>query len=578
VSNNSDKIWQVKDDPPAASRLAREVGISSLFATLLIHRKVTSPDSAEHFLSPKLGALRDPFLFRDMDRAVELIASCVKDKRRITIYGDYDADGITATSLLVSFFSWLETPVSYYIPHRIEEGYSLNEAAIKKIAADRTELIITVDCGISSPSEIALAKGLGMEVIVTDHHQLPANFEPCCPTIDPCQPDCSFPFRELAGVGLAFYLAIAARAYLRESGFFNNSDEPDLKALLDLVALGTVADIVPLIEENRILVKGGLSFLRESQRPGIRELLRVSGIKKSQEITASDISFRLAPRLNAMGRLGSARDAVRLLTTDNEAEAARIAERMDSLNTQRQAIENRILSQAREMINRTAGFEKHRTIVLCDPSWHRGIVGIVASKILEEHNRPTVILGGDGEVAKGSGRSIDGFDLYKALCDLSDVLTHFGGHSGAAGVTLEAKRLEEFRVKFEELVRDRIDPKDMAPKIEVDARLDLESITPRLMRELEMLPPFGCQNPQPIFWAGPLEVLSSKVVGNDHLKLRLKQQGIVFDSIAFGRGDLNSLQGESVDALFHVETNTWRGMESIQLVIVDLRINPRGDG
>jgi single-stranded-DNA-specific exonuclease len=577
VSNNSDKIWQVKDDPPAASRLAREVGISSLFATLLIHRKVTSPDSAEHFLSPKLGALRDPFLFRDMDNAVELIASCVKDKRRITIYGDYDADGITATSLLVSFFSWLETPVSYYIPHRIEEGYSLNEAAIKKIAADRTELIITVDCGISSPSEIALAKGLGMEVIVTDHHQLPANFEPCCPTIDPCQPDCSFPFRELAGVGLAFYLAIAARAYLRESGFFNNSDEPDLKALLDLVALGTVADIVPLIEENRILVKGGLSFLRESQRPGIRELLRVSGIKKSQEITASDISFRLAPRLNAMGRLGSARDAVRLLTTDNEAEAARIAERMDSLNTQRQAIENRILSQAREMINRTAGFEKHRTIVLCDPSWHRGIVGIVASKILEEHNRPTVILGGDGEVAKGSGRSIDGFDLYKALCDLSDVLTHFGGHSGAAGVTLEAKRLEEFRVKFEELVRDRIDPKDMAPKIEVDARLDLESITPRLMRELEMLPPFGCQNPQPIFWAGPLEVLSSKVVGNDHLKLRLKQQGIVFDSIAFGRGDLNSLQGESVDALFHVETNTWQGMESIQLVIVDLRINPRGD-
>jgi single-stranded-DNA-specific exonuclease len=578
VSNNSDKIWQVKDDPPAASRLAREVGISSLFATLLIHRKVTSPDSAEHFLSPKLGALRDPFLFRDMDNAVELIASCVKDKRRITIYGDYDADGITATSLLVSFFSWLETPVSYYIPHRIEEGYSLNEAAIKKIAADRTELIITVDCGISSPSEIALAKGLGMEVIVTDHHQLPANFEPCCPTIDPCQPDCSFPFRELAGVGLAFYLAIAARAYLRESGFFNNSDEPDLKALLDLVALGTVADIVPLIEENRILVKGGLSFLRESQRPGIRELLRVSGIKKSQEITASDISFRLAPRLNAMGRLGSARDAVRLLTTDNEAEAARIAERMDSLNTQRQAIENRILSQAREMINRTAGFEKHRTIVLCDPSWHRGIVGIVASKILEEHNRPTVILGGDGEVAKGSGRSIDGFDLYKALCDLSDVLTHFGGHSGAAGVTLEAKRLEEFRVKFEKLARDRIDPKDMAPKIEVDARLDLESITPRLMRELEMLPPFGCQNPQPIFWAGPLEVLSSKVVGNDHLKLRLKQQGIVFDSIAFGRGDLNSLQGESVDALFHVETNTWRGMESIQLVIVDLRINPRGDG
>jgi len=577
VSNNSDKIWQVKDDPPAAPGLAREVGISSLLASLLIHRKVTAPDSAKHFLSPKLGALRDPFLFKDMERAVEIITSFVKGRRKITIYGDYDADGITATSLLVGFFSWLETPVSYYIPHRLEEGYSLNEAAIREIAAAHTELIITVDCGISSPSEIALAKGLGMEVIVTDHHQLPGDFEPCCPTINPCQPDCSFPFRELCGVGLAFYLAIAARAHLRESGFFNNSDEPDLKAYLDLVALGTVADIVPLIEENRILVKGGLSLLRGSQRPGIKELLRVSGIKKSQEITASDISFRLAPRLNAMGRLGSARDAVRLLTTDNEAEAARIAQRMDSLNTQRQAIENRILSQAREMINRTVGFEKHQTIVLCDSSWHRGIVGIVASKILEEHYRPTVILGADGEVVRGSGRSIDGFDLYKALCDLSDLLTHFGGHSGAAGVTLEAGKLEEFRVKFEELARDRIDPKDMAPKIEVDARLDLESITPRLMRELEMLPPFGCQNPQPIFWAGPLTVISSKVVGNDHLKLRLKQQGIVFDSIAFGKGALHPLKGEAVDALFHVETNTWRGMESIQLVIVDLRINPGGD-
>jgi len=572
VSNNSGKIWQVKDDPPGASRLARELGISSLLATLLIHRKVTSPDSAQNFLSPKLGALRDPFLLRDMDRAVELIASYVENKKKITIYGDYDADGMTATSLLVGFFSSLETPVSFYIPHRLEEGYSLNEAAIKKIAADRTELIITVDCGISSTSEIALAKGLGMEVIVTDHHQLPANFEPCCPTINPSQHDCSFPFRELAGVGLAFYLAMATRAYLRESGFFNNSSEPDLKTYLELVAIGTVADIVPLIEENRILVKSGLSLLRESQRLGIRELLRVSGLKKGQEVTAYDISFRLAPRLNAMGRLGSAREAVRLLTTDNEAEAVRIAERMDSLNTQRQAIENRILSQAREMINRTVGFEKQQTIVLCDPSWHRGVVGIVASKILEEHYRPTLILETDGEVVRGSGRSIDGFDLYKALCGLSDLLIHFGGHSGAAGVTLEAKRLKEFRIRFEELAKQTIDPKEMVPRIEVDVRLDLESITPRLMRELEMLPPFGCQNPQPTFWAGPLDVISSKAVGNDHLKLRLKQRGIVFDSIAFGRGELHPLQGESVDALFHVGTNTWQGMESIQLVVVDLRL------
>ena len=571
--SKSDKIWQLKDEPSSASWLAGKLGISKLLASLLFHRKVTSPDSAKHFLSPKLGALRDPFLLKDMDRSVELITSFINAKKRVTIYGDYDADGITATALLVDFFSQLEIPISFYIPHRLQEGYGLNETAIREIAAGDTELIITVDCGISSPSEIDLARGLGVEVVVTDHHQLPAHFEPHCPTVNPVRPDCPFPFQELSGVGLAFYLAIAVRADLRESGFFGSKGEPDLRSYLDLVALGTVADIVPLLEENRILVKSGLSILRESRRPGMRELFRASGINKDREITTYDIAFKLAPRLNAMGRLGSVTRAVQLLTTDNEREAAEIANQMDSLNTQRQAIENRILSEVRERIARSDDLERQRTIVLSDPSWHRGIVGIVASKIVEEHYRPTLILGADGEVVRGSGRSIDGFDLYQALCDLSDLLTHFGGHRGAAGVTLEAKRLEEFRVKFEELARTRIDPKDMTPKTDVDARLDLESITPRLMRELEMLPPFGCQNPQPIFWAGPLDVISSKVVGNDHLKLRLKQRGIMFESIAFGKGALHPLQGKSVDALFHVETNTWQGMESIQLVIVDLQVN-----
>ncbi|MBW1715371.1 MAG: single-stranded-DNA-specific exonuclease RecJ [Deltaproteobacteria bacterium] len=571
--NRSNNIWQVKDDPPSASWLAGKLGISKLLATLLIHRNVPTPDAAQSFLFPKLGALRDPFLFKDMDRAVELISTSIKNNKRITVYGDYDADGITATALLVDFFSQFEIPISFYIPHRLQEGYSLNEAAIREIAAGDTKLIITVDCGISSPSEIDLAKSLGLEVVVTDHHQLPAHFEPRCPTINPFQPDCPFPFQGLSGVGLAFYLVIAIRADLRESGYFGSKGEPDLRPYLDLVALGTVADIVPLIEENRILVKNGLSILRESQRPGIKELLRVSGINMDREITTYDIAFKLAPRLNAMGRLGSVTRAVQLLTTDNEKEAAEIATDMDSLNTQRQTIESRILFEVRERITRIDDLERQRTIVLSDPSWHRGIVGIVASKIVEEHYRPTLILEAEGELLRGSGRSINGFDLYQALFDLSGLLKQFGGHGHAAGVTLEAKNLREFCKRFEELARKRIDPKDMAPKIDADARLGLESISPRLLRELEMLPPFGDKNPQPVFWAGPLEVVFSRVVGNDHLKLRIKEKGITFDCIAFGKGALHPLGGKSVDILFQVGTNTWQGIESIQLVIVDIQVN-----
>jgi single-stranded-DNA-specific exonuclease len=573
VLNSNDKIWRVKDDPPSASWLATKVGISKLLASLLIHRNVSSPDSAKSFISPRLGALRDPFLLKDMDRSVELITGFILEKKRITIYGDYDADGLTATALLVDFFSGLGTPISFYIPHRLEEGYSLNERAIRKIAANNTGLIITVDCGISSLSEIALAKKLGMEVIVTDHHQLPPDFEPICPTINPLRTDSSFPFRELSGVGLAFYLAIAIRAHLREGGFFKSKGEPDLRSYLGLVALGTVADIVPLIEENRILVKSGLKMLIDSHRPGIKALLGVSGIKKDQIMTTDDIAFKLAPRINAMGRLGSATRAVHLLTTDNETEASLVATQMDSLNAQRQAIESRIITETREKIEKMGDLEARRTIVLFDSRWHRGVVGIVASKIVEEYCRPTLILNVEGDLLRGSGRSIDGFDLYQALSDLSDLLKQFGGHDHAAGVTLESQKIGEFCDRFEELASNRIDPKDMTPKIEVDARLSLESINPQGLKEIELLLPFGHKNPQPIFWAGPVKVISSRVVGKDHLKLRVKEKGITYDCIAFRKAAFHPLEGKSVDILFNLATNTWRGIESIQLVIVDLHLN-----
>jgi single-stranded-DNA-specific exonuclease len=573
LDNSRDTIWQIKDDPCAALYLAGKLGISELLATLLIHRNISSTDSAKSFLFPKLQALRDPFLLKDMDRAAELTKRFIVKKKKITIYGDYDADGITATSLLYDFFSQINIPISFYIPHRLKEGYSLNETAVREIAQDGTELIITVDCGISSFSEITLAHKLGMEVIVTDHHQLPSGFQPLCPTINPLRPDSSFPFKELSGVGLALYFAIAIRAILRESGFFQSDTELDLKPYLDLVAIGTVADIVPLIEENRILVKSGLAVLKKSRKPGINTLLRVSGIKNNQAITTHDIAFKLAPRLNAMGRLGSATRAVHLLTTDDEAEASSIAIQMDTLNAQRQKIQNGIVSECREKIDKMEDLERRRTIVLSHPQWHRGVLGIVASKIVDEYYRPTLLFTDEGDVLKGSGRSIDGFHLYKALSDLSDLLTQFGGHEYAAGITLESKNFEEFCDRFEELASKKLDIKDMASKIEVDTKLGLESINPQTLHDIEMLLPFGHRNPRPIFWTGPVKVVFSRVVGNDHLKLTIKEKGTTFGCIAFGKAPLHPLEGKVVDILFHVEMNTWQGTESIQLVIVDLRLN-----
>jgi len=573
LNNSRDMIWQIKEDPYSASSLARKLGVSKLLASLLMHRNITSTDSARSFLFPKLGVLRDPFLLKDMDSATELIKSFIDKKKKITIYGDYDADGITATSLLYDFFSHLKIPISFYIPHRLKEGYSLNETAVREIAEDGTDLIITVDCGINSFSEITLAHKLRMEVIVTDHHQPPLGFKPLCPTINPLRPDCPFPFKELSGVGLAFYLAIAIRSKLRDTGFFQDTGEPDLRVYLGLVAIGTIADIVPLIEENRILVKSGLTVLTKIRKPGINALLRVSGIKNNQAITTHDVAFKLAPRLNAIGRLESATRAVHLLTTDDEAEASSIAIQMDSLNAQRQKIQSEIVSECRKKIDKMEGLEKHRTIVLSDPQWHRGVIGIVASKIVDEYCRPTLLFTDEGDLLKGSGRSMDGFDLYKALSGLSDLLTQFGGHEYAAGVALESKNMEEFCDRFEELASKKFNAKDMAPKIEVDARLGLESINPQVVQDIEMLFPFGHQNPQPIFWAGPVKVVFSTVVGNDHLKLTIKEKGTTFDCIAFGKAPLHPLKGKVVDILFHVEMNTWQGIESIQLVIVDIRLN-----
>ncbi len=573
LNNSKEKIWRIKEEPSNASKMAKCLGISRLLASLLINRGLNSADSARSFLNPRLKSLRDPFLLKDMDRSVEIAADFVYKGKMITVYGDYDADGLTASALLVDFFSRLGAQVSFYIPDRLKEGYGLNEQAIRKIASSGTGLIITVDCGTGSLPEISLARKLGMEVIVTDHHKIPGDFRAVCPTVNPLRPDSSFPFRGLAGVGVAFYLSVALRSFLRNKGFFRLKEEPDLREYLDLVAIGTVADIVPLIEENRVFVKEGINRLQDGVRPGIKELIRVSGISRGRAITAYDVAFTLAPRLNAMGRLGPANRAVHLLVSDNEREASIIASQADSLNSRRQAIENRIISESRKRIECMEDLDGRRTIVLSDPGWHRGVVGIVASRIVEEFYRPTFILNAEGDLLQGSGRSIEGFDLYQALSGVSDLLEHFGGHDYAAGVTLESSNIRDFCFRFEELAKERLRAEDMIPKKEADARLCLGDITPQTIREIEMLSPFGHKNPRPLFWAGPLKVVNSRIVGKNHLRLKMKERRVTFEGIAFRSAALHPLEDKSVEILFHLETSTWNGMESIQLVVNELRIN-----
>lgn len=568
-----EKIWLIKNEPPNASLLAQKLGISRLLATLLLNRHIGTPDLAKSFLSPRLGDMNDPFLLKDMDTAVELIVKGIDQGEKITIYGDYDADGLTATALMVDFLSKLNSPVSFYIPHRLEEGYGLSERAIRMIANQGTEILVTVDCGISSPSEIALAQGLGMKVVITDHHQIPLGFQPVCPTINPLRPDSAFPFRDLAGVGVALYLAIAIRSVLRDKGYFNLNPEPDLRRSLDLVAIGTVADIVPLVGENRIFVNKGLRVLMDGTRPGIKALREVAGIRKNHLLTTHDIAFRLAPRLNALGRLESAASAVRMLTTERTSEAESIAKRMDFLNARRQTIESKIALESKEKIERMTDLDARRTLVLSDPQWHRGVVGIVASKIVEQYYRPTLILAAEGELLKGSGRSIEGFNLYKALAELGDLLVHFGGHHYAAGLSLPARKAREFSERFEAIARKRIGPDLLMQRVEVDAALNLDELTPQLLSDLAMLVPYGYSNPEPLFYAGPLEVVSSRVVGDSHLKMKVRQKGIIFDCIAFGRAQLHPLNGKTVQLLFHAGTNTWQGRESIELTMVDIKMN-----
>ncbi|MBN2418955.1 MAG: single-stranded-DNA-specific exonuclease RecJ [Deltaproteobacteria bacterium] len=570
----TEKTWRLLSPLKNTENLTRETGISSIKARLLINRGIGNPHDINSFLSPKLSGLIEPMLLKDMEEGAAMVVSAIERQEKIAIFGDYDADGLTSTALLVNFFSELGIPVLYYIPDRITEGYGLNMDAVNRLAREKVNLIITVDCGISNKKEIEYARSLGISVVVTDHHQIPELFSPVCPVINPNRPDSEFPFRDLAGVGVAFFLAAGIRSFIRKKGWFKLASEPDLKQYLDIVAIGTIADMVPLTGQNRIMVMSGIETMKVSRWLGIEAMKKICGLE-NQSITSGDIAFKLAPRLNAAGRIGDNKTGIKALVTDNYSEAINTAKELNSMNTERQRIESKIVEDIETNLIPEIDLENKRILLLSKQDWHKGVLGIVASKLLERYHRPTVVLTIKNGMATGSGRSIDGFNLHESMTQLKHLFKKFGGHYHAAGCTLESDNIESLANGLEEIAQDVLRDEDLIPSILIDDCLKLEQLTIDSVNDIHSLEPFGSGNPEPVFYSGNLEVTGSWIVGENHLKLRLRQGETIHEAIGFNLGDMLPIQGSMINAVYCPEINKWNNNEKVQMRIIDLE--PSGE-
>lgn len=540
-------------------------------AAVLANRGISSPEAAAEFLSDNLKYLRSPLAVMDMDKAVRRITTALEKNESILIFGDYDADGVTATALLLDFFNRIGARATYYIPHRAKEGYGLDAMHIERIAAPRKiDLIITVDCGSSSHEAVKAAREAGIDVIITDHHVTAPPLPPAEAVVNPNRPDCAAGFGMLAGVGVAYAILICLRKHLRERNFWSSGREPNLKALCDLVALGTVADIVPLRSDNRLLTKTGLQIINSRNRTGINALGRAAGLE-SRTFTAEDIAFRLAPRINAAGRIAHAACAVRLLTTREEKKAGRIAALLNRLNDKRRRREQEILSQVVTYLQANPTAVQRNALVLKHPDWHEGVLGIVAAKLVERFYRPVILISIRNGIGKGSARSIPGFHLVEGLEKTSAHLERFGGHAMAAGLQIQADRIDAFREAFEAAVTENTGREDFIPKIDIDRELALDDITPKLVDELEALQPFGQDNSEPIFMTRNVSVVFSRIVGNGHRQFRLKSSrgssGILFNAIQFNIDPQSPPPTFLERIAFKLRWNHWNGEKNIQLII-----------
>lgn len=563
------KRWILtQPDSNQAQRIAQEFKISPLLAQVLLNRKLQTHEEILSFLQPTLAQLPDPSLMKDMDKATNRITQAIAGDEAITIYGDYDVDGTTATVLLLNFLQAIGAKVDYYIPHRMKEGYSLNRGALDRLAARGTKVLITVDNGISAVEEARYAQELGIDLIITDHHEVPSEIPPAKAILNPKQKEDSFPGKELAGVGVAYYLIIGLRRALREAGLLPDQ-EPNLRKALDLVAVGTIADLAPLRGLNRVLVREGLGVLTRTERKGLRALMEVAGV--SDKVRADQVAFQIGPRINAAGRLQDASLGVQLLLTEDENTARRMAEQLNQANISRRELEDKITSEAVDMILDQGVRGKYQSLVLFNEKWHSGVIGIVASRLVERFHLPTILLTRDREGLKGSARSIKKFNIVEGLGVCSSLLTKYGGHAYAAGLSLVQENLEKFRKKFDEVVRSQLQEQDFQPYLQMDAESSLSQIDPDFLEQLSKLEPFGLGNPAPLFLLRKARVRDSRIVGEKHLRMRVGQGQKVLGAIGFRLGSKQPEALTQVDLAFVPEWNEWNGNKNIQLRLLDLR-------
>lgn len=565
----SDRAWRPRVttfDADQITDLSKGLGISPWIARILLARDIDTVEAGDVFLSARLADLPDPFLLSGMAVAVERLIECLQQGQLISVHGDYDVDGITGAALLTSALRAFGGKVDYHIPLRLKDGYGLSARALEDASVSGVCVVVSVDCGISAVEEAALAARLGLDLIITDHHQPPDVLPEAVSLINPHQAGCAFPDKNLSGVGVAFLLLVGLRKGLRDAGWFEDRIEPDLREWLDLVALGTVADLVPLTGLNRTLVRHGLGLLDQGKRVGVQALKKVAQV---QEVNAGVVGFRLAPRLNAAGRLEDAALGVELLLADELVNAIEIAERLDQFNQERRQIEKETFDQA---VTQLEELPEQFSIVLADSAWHSGVIGIVASRLVERYGRPALLIALDDKTGKGSGRSVRGFHLYEGLKACADDLLGFGGHEFAAGFTVLADTVSALSEHFEKQVRLAINQEDLRPTLFFDGEIELEEIDQRLVEELAGLAPFGMGNPEPVLLASGVDLHRVEPVGDGtHLRCIARQGGHSFPCIAFGMADRRDEFEGPCDLLFTPLLNNWKGRISVQLRLKDLR-------
>jgi len=570
------KEWVLLDaDPAKVNTITKTLGISEPVANILVNRGLDDLESASLFLQAKLKNLPDPSLIKDAQKASKIIVEAIKKGRHIVIYGDYDVDGITSTVLVYKFLSVLGASVRCYIPHRIEDGYGLNTYTLEEIATDGGEVVLTVDCGITSVEEVRYARNLGLDIIIVDHHHIGETLPDAVAIINTHAEDCPYPFKEMAAVGVAFSFLMVLKKAVEEDGFFTGT-LPNLKEYMDLVALGTVADMVPLVGTNRIFVKHGLQQMQANNRPGLLALAHVCGLKSLDEVTPAIISYKMAPRLNAAGRIGNAIKGVDLLLAQSYDVAMKMAEDLNLTNEYRQKLEAEIFEQA-ILIGEVEGLHEKNALVLYSHNWHPGVIGIVASRLVERYYKPTIMISVEGGVGRGSARSIQKLHIYHVLEQLNGLLVQYGGHKFAAGLTINEANIPEFARRFDEIVGGTLTPEDYHNVLEIDAQLELAKLTPELVVALSSLEPFGMNNWEPNFLATRLVVKKQNIVNRAHLHWRFQAEDcpLQFNAIGFGLANERQVPsiGDRIDIVYFPRINVFNGSVSLRLYVKDFRFS-----